>query len=187
MNCSNTPESHDPCATCRNGVRRRGRPTVRAGMTLLEVILAIAILGGSLAVLGELVRVGTRTARAARVLTTAQLLAESMVAEITAGVTAADPIDGVIEEFGGFRWQYVVQIEQVDQQGLLAVAVTVREDKELSEKPVSYALVRWMIDPQTELDLETAAAEAAAATGSSGSPSSSGESSGSAADTGGSR
>ncbi|MHB8956807.1 MAG: type II secretion system protein, partial [Pirellulaceae bacterium] len=120
-------------------------------MTLLEVILAIAILGGSLAVLGELVRVGTRTARAARVLTTAQLLAESMVAEITAGVTAADPIDGVIEEFGGFRWQYVVQIEQVDQQGLLAVAVTVREDKELSEKPVSYALVRWMIDPQTEL------------------------------------
>ena len=35
----------------------------------------LSLLGGSLAVLGELVRVGTRTARAARVLTTAQLLA----------------------------------------------------------------------------------------------------------------
>ena len=43
-------------------------------------------------------------------------------------------------------------------QGLLAVAVTVREDKDVSEKPVSFALVRWMIDPQTECDLEAAAA-----------------------------
>ncbi len=151
---------------------------MRCGMTLLEVILAIAILGGSLAVLGELVRVGTRTARAARVLTTGQLLAESLVAEVTAGVTAPDPIDGVINDFGGLRWQYVVQIEQVDQQGLMAVAVTVREDKDASEKPVSFALVRWMIDPQTELDLEAAAA-AAASSSSSGSTSSSSASSGS--------
>jgi general secretion pathway protein I len=140
-------------------------------MTLLEVILAIAILGGALAVLGELVRIGTRTARAARVLSTAQLLAESMVAEVTAGVTSPDPIDGVVEDYGGFRWQYSVQIEQVDQKGLLAVVVTVREDKNnnAAEQPLSYALVRWMIDPQTELDLETAAAQAAATSSSSSS------------------
>lgn len=166
------------CRRIRAG--RRAARTMRCGMTLLEVILAIAILGGSLAVLGELVRVGTRTARAARVLTTAQLLAESLVAEVTAGVTAPDPIDGVINDFCGLRWQYVVQIEQVDQKGLLAVAVTVREDKDASERPVSFALVRWMIDPQTECDLEEAAAAAAAASSSSsGSTSSSSASSGS--------
>ncbi len=34
----------------------------RRAFSLLEVILAIAILGGSMAVLGELVRVGTRSA-----------------------------------------------------------------------------------------------------------------------------
>ncbi len=127
-------------------------------MTLLEVILAIAILGGSLAVLGELVRVGTRSARAAQVLSTSQLLADSIVAEITAGITAAESTEGVVDDYGGFRWSYVVQIEQVDQQGLLAVAVTVRENADVSQQPVSYTLVRWMIDPQTERDLETAAA-----------------------------
>ncbi|MCU0958597.1 MAG: prepilin-type cleavage/methylation domain-containing protein [Pirellulaceae bacterium] len=142
-------------------------------MTLLEVILAIAILGGSLAVLGELVRVGTRSARAARVLSTAQLLAESLVAQLTAGITLAEPTSGIIEQFGGLRWQYVVQIEQVDQEGLLAVAVTVQEDVDPAQPAVSYMLVRWMIDPQTELDLEAAAAEAAAASGNSGSSSSS--------------
>jgi type II secretion system protein I len=182
MSYSNFPEPDVPRS--RRGIRagRRAAWTVRSGMTLLEVILAIAILGGSLAVLGELVRIGTRTARAARVLTTAQLLAESLVAEVTAGVTAPDPIDGVINDFGGFRWQYVVQIEQVDQKGLLAVAVTVREDKDISEKPVSFALVRWMIDPQTECDLEAAAAATASAS-SSGSESSSAASSSSATGT----
>lgn len=138
-------------------------------MTLLEVILAIAILGGSLAVLGELVRVGTRSARAARVLSTAQLLAESLVAQISAGITRAEPTSGIVEQFGGLRWQYQVQIAQVDQEGLLAVAVTVQEDVGPAQPAVSYRLVRWLIDPQTEQELESAAAAAAAPSESGGS------------------
>jgi len=153
-------------------------------MTLLEVIVAIAILGGALAVLGELVRIGTRSARTARVLTTAQLLADSMVAEITAGITLPESTEGVVDNFGGCAWSYVVQIEQVDQQGLLAVAVTVRENVDPALQPVSYTLVRWMIDPQTEYDLETAAAEAAASTSSSSSSSSSESSSSGTSGTG---
>jgi type II secretion system protein I len=146
---------------------------VRAGMTLLEVILAIAILGGSLAILGELVRIGTRSAHAARVNSTAQLLADSMVAEIAAGITSPESTEGVVENYGGFRWSYVVQVEQVDQQGLLAVSVTVRENLDASQQPVSYTLVRWMIDPETEYELESAAAQAAASTSSSSSSESS--------------
>lgn len=132
-------------------------------MTLLEVILAIAILGGALAVLGELVRVGTRSARGARVHFTAQLLAESLIGQITSGITPAEPISGIIQQFGGLRWQYQVQIAQVDQQGLLAVAVTVREDVEPAQPAVSFMLVRWMIDPQIELERESEAAAIEAA------------------------
>lgn len=138
-------------------------------MTLLEVILAIAILGGSLAVLGELVRVGTRAARSAQALSTAQLLADSLAAEITAGISPPQAAQGVVQDYGGMRWAYVVQIEQVDQQGMLAVAITVHEDVDLQQQPVSFSLVRWMIDPQTELELEAAAAEVGAATGSASS------------------
>jgi general secretion pathway protein I len=148
-------------------------------MTLLEVILAIAILGGSLAVLGELVRVGARAAQTAQTLSTAQLLAESLVAEISAGVSAPQPAQGVIDDYGGSRWAYIVQIEQVDQQGLLAVAVLVYEDVDPQQRPVTYSLVRWMIDPQTEWDLELEAAEVAAAGGTTGSSSASSSSSGS--------
>ena len=150
MNYSSFPNPDSLPSVRRCRAPRRRLLAVRAGMTLLEVILAIAILGGSLAVLGELVRVGTRSARAAQVLSTAQLLADSIVAEITAGITAAESTEGVVDDYGGFRWSYVVQIEQVDQQGLLAVAVTVRENADVSQQPVSYTLVRWMIDPQTE-------------------------------------
>jgi general secretion pathway protein I len=136
-------------------------------MTLLEVILAIAILGGALAMLGELIRVGTRSARAARVMSTAQLLADSLVSEIAAGISQPQATEGTVDNFGGFAWSYIVQVEHVDQQGLLAVAVTVRENLDQSQQPTSYTLVRWMVDPQVEYELETAAAEAAAASSSS--------------------
>ena len=54
----------------------------RGGFSLLEVILALAILIGILAVLSELVGLGVRNARVARAMTQAQLLCESKLAEI---------------------------------------------------------------------------------------------------------
>ena len=115
------------CRAVPDGVdfARRRSFAVRAGMTLLEVILAIAILGGSLAMLGEFVRIGTRSAHAARVLSTAQLLAD-IARRRDHRRYHHPPIDPGrrADDFGGFDWQYVVQMEQVDQQGLLAVAVT---------------------------------------------------------------
>ncbi len=132
-------------------------------MTLMEVILAIAILGGSLAVLGELVRVGSRASRTAQTLSTAQLLADSLTAEICSGSTTPESTEGVVEQFGGTAWAYTVAVQQVEQQGLLGIVVTVHENVDPNQLPVTYSLVRWMIDPQVELDLETAAAEAQAA------------------------
>ncbi len=134
----------------------------RRGMTLMEVILAIAILGGCLAVLGEMVRVGARAGRAARVLSTAQLLADSLVADIAAGAAAPESTEGVIEQFGGTSWAYTVQVEQVQQEGLLGIVVTVRDNLDQSSRPTTFSAIRWMIDPKVELDLENAAADAAA-------------------------
>ena len=132
-------------------------------MTLMEVILAIAILGGSLAALGELLRAGARASRAAQTLSAAQLLADSLTAEISASSTTPKSTEGVVEQFGGSSWAYTVQVNQVEQQGLLGILVTVRENLDQSRQGVTFSLVRWMIDPQVELDLETAAAEMEAA------------------------
>ena len=98
-----------------------------------------------------------------------------------------------MEQFGESSWAYTVQVEQGTQQGLLAVMVTVYDNLDQSGKPATYTLIRWMIDPQLELDMETAAAEAEAAaaaasesTGSSGT-SSSGTDAAAAGGTGGGR
>jgi hypothetical protein len=133
-------------------------------MTLMEVILAIAILGGSLAILGEMVRVGARASRSARLLSTAQILADSIAAEIAAGAALPESTEGVVEQFGESSWAYTVQVDQGMQQGLLSILVTVYDNLDQSGKPTTYTVMRWMIDPQLELDLEMAAAEAEAAT-----------------------
>ena len=147
---------------CATAPRRQDRATNR-GVTLMEVILAIAILGGSLAVLGEMVRVGARASRSAQLLSSAQLLADSLTAEMAAGAAAPESTQGVIEQYGGTSWSYTVEVQQVEQQGLLGILITVQDSLDTSNRPTSYTLVRWMIDPEVELDLEIAAAEAEAA------------------------
>ncbi len=171
-----------PTRSPRRAHRRRAQQTA---MTLLEVILSIAILGGSLAVLGELVRAGTRASRHARILSTAQMLADSLTAEICVSTTTPASTEGVVEDFGGTRWAYTLQVEQVEQQGLLGIMVTVREDVDIRQQPISYTLLRWMIDPQTEYELEEAAADAEAASSSSSSGTTGADSTGSTGDTGG--
>ena len=163
MNCNNSHNLFCPPTVRHHRGVRGDRRTVCAGMTLLEVILAIAILGGSLAVLGELVRIGTRSARAARLSTTAQLLAESLLTELSLSTTTPTSTNDMIDDYAGSAWQYTTQVEQADQQGLLAIVVTVQETKELAEQPVSFTLVRWIIDPQLITDMEEAAAAASEA------------------------
>ncbi|MFO7905954.1 MAG: type II secretion system protein [Planctomycetota bacterium] len=141
---------------------KRGR-VVRRAMTLMEVILSIAILGGSLAVLGELVRVGTRSCRRAETLTSAQLLADSLATEMCAdGTMTPESTEGVVERFGGASWTYAVDVQPANQEDLLVITVTVTEDVASSAEPISYSLTRWLIDPGVEMELEAAAAEMAA-------------------------
>ncbi len=65
----------------------------RAGFSLLEVILAIAIFAGAIAVLGEVSRLALRNAATARDLAQAQLLGETKLAEIASGITPPDPVE----------------------------------------------------------------------------------------------
>ena len=53
----------------------------RSGFSLLEMLLALAILGGSLAVLSQIATTGTDAAREARDLALARLLCQSKLSE----------------------------------------------------------------------------------------------------------
>jgi prepilin-type N-terminal cleavage/methylation domain-containing protein len=128
------------------------------GLSLLEVMLALAILGGALTVLGMHIRTGARSAAIARDSTTAQLLAESKMAEIAAGVILPDTVyQEPADETG--EWLCSVESLPIDQEGLLGVQVVVEQDPTFTTQPVSFKLTRWIVDPQVEADMKVAAAE----------------------------
>lgn len=137
---------------------------LRCGFSLLEVILALAILMGSIAVLGEAIRLGMRNAEIARDLTQAQLLCESKLAEISAGITPVMAVsngqfDCVVGD-GMTTWLYSISLENTDQEGLVVVCVTVTQDLPPEKQPVELSLFRWVPDPSMEaLEEETATEE----------------------------
>jgi type II secretory pathway pseudopilin PulG len=118
----------------------------RPGLTLLEVILSIAILGGALAVIGELIRIGSRSAANARDLTTAQLYCESKLNSLAAGIDEPTSISAAPLDDSG-EWIYFIEPQDADEAGMIAVRVTVMQSPDQVAQPVSFSLSRWILDP----------------------------------------
>jgi len=165
------------------------QPTLRRrlGMSLLEVMLAIAILGGSMVVLAELVRIGSRSSREARELTVAQLLCEAKLAEVAMGFVPAQAATQQPCETDP-DWVFTIDVQPGDQEGLLMVMVRVSEAQPVGPRPLEFTLTRWMVDPSVEMTAEsgstsdgstTTSSSSESATGGSGSTTGSGGASGS--------
>ncbi|MCC6126815.1 MAG: prepilin-type N-terminal cleavage/methylation domain-containing protein [Pirellulales bacterium] len=156
--------AHFPHAHDERGHGTLFRSSGRSAFTLLEVMLALAILAAALAVLGEFARMGLRSAKAARDLTRAELLCESIMSEITAGITPPDPVENapVVDPVTGSTldeiqtddvapWIYSIDVQSIDEDGLLAVKVTVAQELPPAQRPASFSLVRWMPDPMLDV------------------------------------
>ena len=103
--------------------------TRRSALTLLEVVLALAILAGSFATLAQLVGLGMRAAGNSRDLTTAQLLAESMMSEITAGILPTENLNRVpMDTHPG--WLVSAIVDNTPYQGILRVTVITERETE---------------------------------------------------------
>lgn len=143
---------------------RRARRS--SGFTLLEVLLALAILVGSLATIGALADQGLRSAHRAAAISKAQLYCESKLAEITAGIVAPSAVSGAPLEVDP-QWTYAIVVEpNAIDPALLSVRVKVTEVVAAPRVPVEFSLVRWITDP--------VAAAAEASTSTSGSSSTTG-------------
>ena len=127
----------------------------KAGFSLLEVILALAILAGSIAVLGEASRLALKNAEISRDLARAQLLCESKLAEITTGIIAAEAVSNAAFDATTTAsldpnepaWLYSIETQPTDETGLISVRVTVTRDLPAAQHPIHFSLVRWMPDP----------------------------------------
>jgi type II secretory pathway pseudopilin PulG len=125
----------------------------RRAFSLLEVILAIGILAGAVAVLGELARLALRNAQLARDTSRAQLFCEYQLNEILAGIaepTSAGPSPCDVPcDPGEPAWTYQVVVGNTSStvEGLLSIQVTVTQDLPPEQHPVQVSLARWMLDP----------------------------------------
>ena len=120
----------------------------RKGLSLLEVVLGMAIMGAAMAIIGNMVGVSTRSAGETRWQSQAQILCDTVMAEVTAG---ALPLEGVNQSVFPDRpeWMHTIQIQDSELTGLLQVDVIVQptEDQSLLDP---YQLTRLMPDPDYE-------------------------------------
>jgi general secretion pathway protein I len=158
----------------------------RRGLTLMEVMLAIAIFGLALVAIGELIRIGSVSAAAARDLTEGQRLCNNVMSEVGAGIippesASESPIEGSED------WLYTIESAPLEEQeGMLRISVTVEQDKSLFVKPAKFTLVRWMTDPAATEAAQAAAAAATEEAATSSTSSSSGSTTSGSATGGGS-
>lgn len=148
-------------------LRPRVDAALRSAFSLLEVILALAILAGSMAIIGEMMRIGSESARQSIDLTQAELIADSIWAEIQAGIKTPDPValaayDVQLDESSDATWLYSIDSQTTDREGLLSVLVTVVRQGG-SGIGTEFSLSGWMIDPTYQPTTTTSTSTSGAA------------------------
>jgi prepilin-type N-terminal cleavage/methylation domain-containing protein len=116
----------------------------RQAFTLLEVILALVILGGALVVLGEVTQLASRSAIEARAETQAQVLAASVMDQVLAGVIPRENASRqALEVDDDVPWLYSLTVGTSPLTGIIPVEIVIEQDLEARLNPVKFRLVRW--------------------------------------------
>lgn len=130
----------------------------RHGLTLLEVILALAILGLALAAITQLISIGARAARESRDLTRAQIIAESILSELTVEALPLETIEGLSVPHEP-DWMFSTLVEGTDEPGMIAVHVVVEHVDPPDGQPLRFIVTRWFVDPDLVAEGEEASLE----------------------------
>jgi hypothetical protein len=114
----------------------------------LEIILALAILAGSLAALGEVMRLADQNAAMTRDESKAQILASSIMDELVAGARELMAVDQVPVDYDTEQlWIYSIALEPTAFDELVAVHVLVQQKLDPRLQPARFELVRWLSNP----------------------------------------
>jgi hypothetical protein len=152
---------------------------LRSGLSLFEVIVALAIFVGSIAAIGQLISTGVRGAVQARLQSQAVLRAETIMGEAVAGLVSVHGQTGVFPDDQSWHWSVTTTASA--HEGLYLVEVVVTHAAGTSIGRQSYSVRRLVRDPQIALDAYKKQQEEAAANASNSSGSSTGSTGGSSA------
>ncbi len=120
-------------------------PHRRAGISLLEVLLALAIFLMALTAIGQLVDIGSDKAFDAQAQATGTRLAQSKLAEVEAGVIAiGTSASGSFDVESDWQWQVDATQESVPN----LYTVTVKVSRQFKNRQFEVSLSQMMFDPQ---------------------------------------
>ncbi len=142
----------------------------RRGMSLLEVVLALAILAMSAAILAQVSRTATDNGLLAHRMSTAQILAESTMAEVVTGaipLLASGGWSPINEVVPNGVWYYKLETTTTTRKDMVGVRLAVTDEIGMERDSELFYVARWMIDPS--LGLDTPQSSTGSATGSTGS------------------
>lgn len=152
-------------AQCRFNPQGAGKVSERRGFSLLEMVLALAVFLGALAVLTQYVWSGSRASVQSQLLTQGLLRCESKLAAVVSGVEPMQPqSDTPFSD--SERWLWSLTVGPGTNDGLLDVRVSVRHNGNSAWSQVNVSLQQWVRDPQYLLDAQTSATAQSSSSGS---------------------
>lgn len=140
----------------------RGNCQRRQGFSLLEIVLALAVVAVAMSLLSQLVRLASRSAAASRDQTKAQLIAESVMSDLASGVmVGASSGEWELDT----TWGYEVSEAAGPTDNLSALTVVVTHNIDVP-RPASFRLTQWLFEaPEPVADETTATDDADAGVG----------------------
>lgn len=148
----------------------RGRPASitdvsrRSGITLLEVVIAVAIFLAAMTAITRLVTTGTRASVRGQLQTEAILRCESKLGEVIAGIEPLEPVDSQpmpTDDGEGWVWSMQV-IYGDDEYAPLSLEIMVQHLMQDGSANAAFTIYRTIRDPQLFVDAALAEEEAAA-------------------------
>lgn len=125
------------------------------GISLLEVILALSILAFSAAYLAQSMNLATEAALDSQDKIRAELVAESVLSQVVAGVIPSDPVTwtNFQSATGTSEWLYSIQNVPAEVEGMVGFQIAVKHSRQVADTAAYELFVnRWIIDPALMLD-----------------------------------
>jgi len=136
-------------SSTKKSVMRVGKVRHTApAFSLLEVILATAIIAASSMVLLRLISTGTQHQRRGERRATAQMICQSLIDQMMINPELQQSVEDQAVE-GHPDWKYTTQIEPTEHQGLIRVRIRAAEapvniQRTRNDGDYDFELVRWM-------------------------------------------
>jgi general secretion pathway protein I len=140
------PLSREPMGMFLPASVSAGASPSRTGMTLLEVVIALALFFAAMAAISEILHMGSQTAVKAQLRAEASLLGESKLNEVIAGIVPLTPVSEQAFE-DALQWTWTLTVEDDTDVSIKRLLLTVNHLNTAGKSDHEIQFARLLRDP----------------------------------------